>query len=85
MDIISDFEFPDGEKLFKNTLPRAKNIAKLKSKAKKAVGGKAKSAANVDVTDVDAIRAPALAEKKVSPFSKLAVLKNSAASMKQKK
>jgi nicotinamidase-related amidase len=36
IDIISDFEFPDGEKLFKNTLPMAKNLAKLKSKAKKA-------------------------------------------------
>jgi uncharacterized metal-binding protein YceD (DUF177 family) len=54
------------------------------SKAKKAVGGKAKSAANVDVTDVDVIQAPALAEKKVSPFSKLAVLKNGVAGSKRK-
>jgi nicotinamidase-related amidase len=36
IDIISDFEFIDGEKLFKNTLPIAKNIASLKNKAKKA-------------------------------------------------
>ncbi len=36
IDIISDFEFPDGDKLFKNTLPAAKNLAKLKSRAKKA-------------------------------------------------
>lgn len=36
IDIISDFEFVDGEKLFKNALPVAKNLAKLKSKAKKA-------------------------------------------------
>jgi hypothetical protein len=48
-------------------------------KAKKAVGAKAKR-----VADVDVINAPALAEKKVSPFSKLAVLKNGAASSKQK-
>ncbi len=36
IDIISDFEFPDGEKLFKNTLPIAKKLSKLKGKAKKA-------------------------------------------------
>jgi len=60
-----------------------------RSKAKKTAGGKAKSVANVygtdiDVTDIDVINAPTLAEKKVSPFSKLAVLKNGAASSKQK-
>jgi hypothetical protein len=54
------------------------------SKAKKAVGGKAKSAAKVDITDIDVTNAPAMAEKKVSPFSKLAVLKNGAAGSKQK-
>jgi nicotinamidase-related amidase len=26
IDMISDFEFPDGEKLFKNSLPVAKNF-----------------------------------------------------------
>ncbi len=36
IDIISDFEFPDGEKLFENALPMAKKIAALKEKAKKA-------------------------------------------------
>ena len=36
IDIISDFEFEDGEKLFKNTLPAAKNLSKLKDRAKKA-------------------------------------------------
>ena len=36
IDIINDFEFVDGEKLFANTLPIAKNIAKLKAKAEKA-------------------------------------------------
>jgi len=35
IDMISDFEFPDGEKLFKNTLPMAKKIARLKNKTKK--------------------------------------------------
>jgi Large ribosomal RNA subunit accumulation protein YceD len=54
------------------------------SKAKKAAGGKAKSAAKVDITDIDVTNAPAMAEKKVSPFSKLAVLKNGAAGSKQK-
>ena len=49
------------------------------SKAKKAAGSKAKR-----VADVTVVNAPALAEKKVSPFSKLAVLKNGAASSKQK-
>ena len=48
-------------------------------KPKKAAGSKAKRVAEVNV-----VNAPALAEKKVSPFSKLAVLKNSAASIKQK-
>jgi hypothetical protein len=47
------------------------------SKAKKAVGGKAKP-----VADVNVVNAPALAEKKVSPFSKLAALKNGAAGNK---
>jgi nicotinamidase-related amidase len=36
IDIISDFEFEDGEKLFKNTLPVAKNLSKLRDRAKKA-------------------------------------------------
>lgn len=36
IDIISDFEFVDSEKLFKNTLPIAKKLSKLKGKAKKA-------------------------------------------------
>lgn len=36
IDIINDFEFEDGEKLFKNTLPVAKNLSKLKTRAKKA-------------------------------------------------
>lgn len=49
-------------------------------KPKKAASSKAKRVAEVNV-----VNAPALAEKKVSPFSKLAVLKNSAVSMKQKK
>ncbi len=54
-------------------------------KAKKAVGGKAKSAAGVDVVDVvDVVNAPSTEEKKVSPFSKLAVLKNGAAGTKLK-
>src|SRR5688572_16733261 len=35
IDLISDFEFPDGEQLFKNTLPIARNIAALKKKVKK--------------------------------------------------
>lgn len=35
IDMISDFEFPDGEKLFKNALPMAKKIARLKNKTKK--------------------------------------------------
>ncbi|HXG84896.1 MAG TPA: isochorismatase family cysteine hydrolase [Pyrinomonadaceae bacterium] len=35
IDIISDFEFEDGEKLFKNALPMAEKIAALKKRAKK--------------------------------------------------
>jgi Large ribosomal RNA subunit accumulation protein YceD len=49
------------------------------SEAKKAAGSKTKR-----VADANVVNAPALAEKKVSPFSKLAVLKNGAASSKQK-
>lgn len=36
IDIIGDFEFEDGEKLFENALPMAKNLAQLKRKAKDA-------------------------------------------------
>ncbi len=36
IDVISDFEFEDGEKLFKNALPMAKKLAAFKKKAKKA-------------------------------------------------
>ena len=36
LDMISDFEFEDGEKLFKYAKPAARNIAKLKEKAEKA-------------------------------------------------
>lgn len=36
IDVISDFEFEDGEKLFEQTLPIAENIAALKRAAKKA-------------------------------------------------
>ncbi len=36
IDLISDFEFPDGEKLFENALPIASRIADLKKKAKAA-------------------------------------------------
>jgi hypothetical protein len=46
-------------------------------KTKKAAGSKGKPVVGVDV-----INAPALAEKKVSPFSKLAALKNGAAGNK---
>ena len=55
-----------------------------RGKAKKAAGAKAKSAAAVDVTDIDMVHTPAVAEKKVSPFSKLAALKNGMVSGKQK-
>ena len=34
IDMISDFEFENGEKLFANTEPAAENIARLKRKAK---------------------------------------------------
>ncbi|SES33487.1 isochorismatase family cysteine hydrolase [Salipaludibacillus aurantiacus] len=33
IDMISDYEFPDGEKLFEHALPTAKNIAELKNQA----------------------------------------------------
>ena len=36
IDVISDFEFPDGDELLKNALPMVKNIAALKEKAEKA-------------------------------------------------
>jgi nicotinamidase-related amidase len=36
IDVISDFDFEDGEKLLKNTLPMAKKLAAFKKKAKKA-------------------------------------------------
>jgi nicotinamidase-related amidase len=36
IDMISDFEFEDGEKLFANAEPIAENIARLRKKAKKA-------------------------------------------------
>ena len=36
IDIISDFEFEDGEKLFRYALPMARRIADLKKKAKRA-------------------------------------------------
>lgn len=36
IDMISDFEFEDGEKLFKFALPMAKKLAKLKEKARRA-------------------------------------------------
>lgn len=35
IDVINDFDFQDGDKLLDNSLPMAKNIAKLKRKAKK--------------------------------------------------
>lgn len=34
IDVISDFEFEDGEKLFKNALPMARKLAAFKKKAK---------------------------------------------------
>lgn len=37
VDMISDFDFPDGEALFENALPAAKQIAGLKSRAKGAI------------------------------------------------
>jgi nicotinamidase-related amidase len=36
IDVISDFEFEDGEKLFKNTLPMAKRLKELKQRAERA-------------------------------------------------
>ncbi len=36
IDIISDFEFEDGEKLFKHALPMAQKLAKLRERAKQA-------------------------------------------------
>lgn len=36
IDIISDFEFEDGEKLFKHALPMARKLAALRKKAKAA-------------------------------------------------
>lgn len=35
IDIISDFDFENGEKLLQNTVPAARNIVKLKRRAKK--------------------------------------------------
>ncbi len=35
IDVISDFEFEDGERLFENALPAAGKIARLKKRAKK--------------------------------------------------
>ena len=37
IDMISDFEFPDGEKLFKHALPMAKELLSLKKKLKNLV------------------------------------------------
>ena len=34
LDVITDFEFEDGDKLLKNTLPVARRLAKLKERAK---------------------------------------------------
>ena len=36
IDVISDFEFEDGAKLFKNALPMARKLAALREKAEKA-------------------------------------------------
>lgn len=36
VDVINDFDFENGDKLLKNALPAAKNLAKFKRKAKKA-------------------------------------------------
>ncbi len=36
IDVITDFDFPDGDKLLENVEPAAKRIAELKSRAKKA-------------------------------------------------
>ena len=50
---------------------------KKQAEVKKAASGKGKR-----IADIDVINAPTVAEKKVSPFSKLAALKNGAASNK---
>lgn len=36
LDLITDFEFEDGDALLRRTLPAARNIARLKARAKKA-------------------------------------------------
>ena len=36
VDMIADFEFEDGDRIFENALPAARNIAKLKERAKAA-------------------------------------------------
>lgn len=36
LDVITDFEFEDGDELLKRTLPMARNLARLKQRAKKA-------------------------------------------------
>lgn len=36
IDVITDFEFEDGDKLLRQTLPMAKRLAKLRKKAKRA-------------------------------------------------
>jgi nicotinamidase-related amidase len=36
LDVITNFEFEDGDELLRRTLPTAKNIARLKQRAKKA-------------------------------------------------
>jgi nicotinamidase-related amidase len=36
LDVITDFEFEDGDELLKRTLPMARNLARLKLRAKKA-------------------------------------------------
>lgn len=36
IDVIIDFEFVDGDKLYKNALPMAQKLSALKKKAKKA-------------------------------------------------
>ena len=36
IDVINDFEFTDGDKLFKNALPMARRLAALRAKAKQA-------------------------------------------------
>jgi nicotinamidase-related amidase len=36
IDVINDFEFPGGEELLRNALPAAKNIGRLKKRAREA-------------------------------------------------